>query len=468
MWQQVGRLLVCLLGTCVSVSLGLNVNFDRTPDSRFCAQLQCVEDVSPTDDHIAYLIGLSAYNVTLYDTKVKLASVSIFDPALYLDPSKVEVVNGTGSLTKSQGRLALSFQDVADCLHGTFLCELDFFNLTGQPDSVSESTSSGGNGYCGLLEDQLRVLAARVDNLTSDSQTLKLENLHLQSALENVTQTLKHENLDLQSALENVTQTLKHENLDLQSALENVTQTLKHENLDLQSALESVTQRLAKLETQVNSSISKPQVLGTTCYPGMPSNTSRQEFLLWGRVPALCDTETDGGGWVVIQRRTKGDVDFYRGWADYKNGFGTPDTDFWIGLDVIHNLTSQDYSELRLEYVAGGTLYYGQYSSVSVASESGKYRISGGGFQGSAVDCLTGGNTNGAHNNMYFTTIDRDNDNGSGGNCAEWNEGGWWYNYCFLCNFNGLWGVNSTKGMAVDFNGSYQYLSFTEMKLRRG
>lgn len=46
-------------------------------------------------------------------------------------------------------------------------------------------------------------------------------------------------------------------------------------------------------------------------------------------------------GWTVIQRRINGTVDFYRGWNDYKNGFGDLLTEFWLGNEKIHQLTSQ-------------------------------------------------------------------------------------------------------------------------------
>ena len=35
-----------------------------------------------------------------------------------------------------------------------------------------------------------------------------------------------------------------------------------------------------------------------------------------------CDAVTDGGGWLVVQRRQDGSVDFNRGWVEYEEGFG--------------------------------------------------------------------------------------------------------------------------------------------------
>ena len=63
-------------------------------------------------------------------------------------------------------------------------------------------------------------------------------------------------------------------------------------------------------------------------------------------VEVLCDQCTAGGGWTVIQQRNYVDgvtrVDFDRVWGVYKRGFGimNEDGEFWIGLDLIHNLTN--------------------------------------------------------------------------------------------------------------------------------
>ena len=53
------------------------------------------------------------------------------------------------------------------------------------------------------------------------------------------------------------------------------------------------------------------------------------------------------GGWTVFQHRHNDPgcpstrEDFYRGWQDYKKGFGTLGCDFWLGNDNLHWLTSQ-------------------------------------------------------------------------------------------------------------------------------
>ena len=63
-------------------------------------------------------------------------------------------------------------------------------------------------------------------------------------------------------------------------------------------------------------------------------------------VEVLCDQDTAGGGWTVIQQRKyiegATSVNFYRTWAEYQGSFGNidPDGEFWMGLDLIHHLTS--------------------------------------------------------------------------------------------------------------------------------
>ena len=182
-----------------------------------------------------------------------------------------------------------------------------------------------------------------------------------------------------------------------------------------------------------------------------------------GHFNVYCDMRTDGGGWTVFQRRQDGSVDFYRGWNDYKTGFGQLTAEFWLGNDKIRRLTASRRSSLRVELEdwSGGRAY-AKYGKFRIGDEQAQYRLEVGSYSGTAGDSLT------YHNNMAFTTKDRDNDKGSGINCAVGQTGAWWYDFCHNSNLNGkyLGDKSDSKGANWYRFRSSVSLKFTEMKLR--
>ena len=100
----------------------------------------------------------------------------------------------------------------------------------------------------------------------------------------------------------------------------------------------------------------------------------------------FCDQTTAGGGWTVFQKRLNGSVDFFLDWNDYKVGFGDLNGEFWLGLDKIHRLTSDNNSMLRvdMEDFEGNTAYP-EYDVFSVMSENDKYKLNLGSYSGNSL-----------------------------------------------------------------------------------
>ena len=88
----------------------------------------------------------------------------------------------------------------------------------------------------------------------------------------------------------------------------------------------------------------------------------------------------------MFKRRLDDSVDFYRGWTDYKNGFGNLYGEFWVGLDKIHRLTTTLKNKLRVDPMDRGKTAYAEYNMFAVSSEKNKYKLSVGTYSGNISD----------------------------------------------------------------------------------
>uniref|UniRef100_A0A803JBK4 Ficolin-1-B n=1 Tax=Xenopus tropicalis TaxID=8364 RepID=A0A803JBK4_XENTR len=180
----------------------------------------------------------------------------------------------------------------------------------------------------------------------------------------------------------------------------------------------------------------------------------------------LCDMHTDGGGWIVFQKRMDGSVDFYRDWGSYRQGFGSQLSEFWLGNENIHRLTSSGNIQLRIDLEDfDNNRTYATYSQFRLEPESQKYTLRLGAFTGG-----TAGDSLSSHNNKAFQTKDVDNDE-SDSNCAESFKGAWWYHDCYSSCLNGeyLRGEHDEADGGVnwgEFRGNDYSLKVSEIKFR--
>lgn len=137
-----------------------------------------------------------------------------------------------------------------------------------------------------------------------------------------------------------------------------------------------------------------------------------------------CDAHTDGGDWIVIQRRHDGSIDFYRTWSEYKTGFGDIDGEFFIGLDKLYALTNFNGPQELLIVMESpnATKGFAKYDNFKIGPEAEKYKLKNlGTYTGTAGNGLS------YHMGMKFSTKDQDNDILPDGNCAVLYSGAWWY-----------------------------------------
>ncbi|XP_050092662.1 fibrinogen beta chain-like [Anopheles aquasalis] len=177
-----------------------------------------------------------------------------------------------------------------------------------------------------------------------------------------------------------------------------------------------------------------------------------------------CEMEKHGGGWLVVQHRFNGSVDFYRTWDEYREGFGDLNGEFWLGLEKMHQITASRNHELMVEIRDfSGDYGYARYNGFQIGSESEAYKLKTlGDYSGTAGDSMTETNKG-----MKFSTKDRDNDE-SRYSCAQDRQGAWWYEHCSNTNLNGVY-QNNIGYETMNwhhFKNDYNGLRFSRMMIR--
>jgi ficolin len=182
-----------------------------------------------------------------------------------------------------------------------------------------------------------------------------------------------------------------------------------------------------------------------TCFDIFRQNPSAATGVYWLRpsynvttnqlnaFQAYCDMDdkdqNGNSGWTVIQRRepsTSG-VSFYRNWAEYKAGFGSAATSYYLGNENIFALSTYELS-LRIDLFYLDVWYKADFAKFSISSETDKYRLYTTGF--TSPTSPKPGDSFTPHSGFPFSTYDVDNDDVATASCAVTYKGAWWYNSC--------------------------------------
>ncbi|XP_062609639.1 fibrinogen-like protein 1 [Saccostrea cucullata] len=325
-------------------------------------------------------------------------------------------------------------------------------NMTSTETTVS-SLQQTLNGLKSQVDSLKRdtTLAQKVETLQWQVYTLRQDRTleHRVETLERQVSTLSQDNAlqrkleILQKKVDSLTEEQKRENNNYQKKIQEFKRKFSRKIADVYDLLNNRTLKTVQKDAKLNKDCQDHYIEGQTqsgVYVVYPFHNETQ-------VRVYCDMETESGGWTAIQKRVSGSVSFDRTWAEYKNGFGNANDSYWIGNDVIHELTKGRNSSLYVSITfRNGTTLYELYQLFSIADESDNYRLLlGGPATGTLGDSML--NTGSPYSDlsgMSFSTPDRDNDRYRF-NCAAYStrRGGWWFNFCHRTFLNGQWSPES-------------------------
>jgi angiopoietin-like 4 len=160
--------------------------------------------------------------------------------------------------------------------------------------------------------------------------------------------------------------------------------------------------------------------------------------------------------WTLIQTHYSTDTDFNTSYSAYKAGFGEPEVtgifnswnagNYWAGLDLIHQLTSQQSVVLYVSVVTKANPSYKQYvkyEGFSVGDESSGYQLT---ISRLGIATLHNPDFLSERNLTRFSTEDYDQDGNETVNHAETFKAGWWYR----ADDTSAWNPNTPRRVGED------------------
>nr|XP_060627855.1 angiopoietin-4 [Anolis sagrei ordinatus] len=318
------------------------------------------------------------------------------------------------------------------------------------------------------LEKQLLMQTNEIHKLQNRNSLLEtrvqqMETKHLMEL-----EGIRKEKEQLQELVSRQSDTIEGLEMSLHAANSNAS-LLHHQQLQL---LESV-QNLVQLVSQGKVPPKKEIRMFQDCMEILQSGMNRSGVYtlhinnMTEPKKTYCDMETDGGGWIVIQHRVNGSISFQKSWKEYKQGFGDPAGEYWLGNEAVHLLTNQAAFSLRVDLLDWeGHRAYASYEKFQLGGEKQRYRLFLKGYRGTA------GQQSGLPlQGTGFSTRDADNDNCMC-KCAQMLSGGWWFDACGLSNLNGIYyparhNIRKLNGIRWHyFQGPGYSLKSTRMMIR--
>jgi len=111
------------------------------------------------------------------------------------------------------------------------------------------------------------------------------------------------------------------------------------------------------------------------------------------------------GDWNIIMRHQDDSLSFNQDWQSYKEGFGDPSGDYWIGNQVLYYISTRTQLHLRIDmWTHDNEFLFAEYNQIIISDEDNNYAMQ-------IMNYLHGTSGDGflkeRHNNQPFTTFDR-------------------------------------------------------------